>query len=180
MAKITGPLFSLTASGNVGGSIQFRGNRYGSHAYRPPRPEQQNQQAPSPAQAAIRRRYADIRARWHEILEAERQAWRDLATLPGCAGTGWSLYLAAHMHAPECLTCDGGTPWAIHGCTIDAGAPAAVHTRAWDGGTPWGTSNTPGGRPWIDGRLPHTALCGIREGGKPSAVHIHRYDGGTP
>lgn len=180
MAKITGPLFSFTASGNLAGQIQFRGNRYGAHAYRPPRPERQNQQTPSPSQAATRRRYADIRARWWELTPPERQAWADLATMPGFLGTGWNLFLAVHMAAPECNTCDGGTPWAVHACTIDGGRPDSVHSLRWDGGTPWGTENTPGGRPWIDGRQPGTDLRGIREGGTAFSQHVRIFDGGTP
>lgn len=136
MAKITGPLFSMEAHGNIGGAIQFRGNRYGSHAYRPPRPEQQNQQPPTPAQAAVRGRYAEIRALWSESTEPERQTWRDLANLPGYAGTGWNLFLATHMATTDATTCDGGTPWAIPTGTIDGGTPSSHHDRIFDGGAP--------------------------------------------
>lgn len=79
MAKITGPLMSRTANGNLAGMMQFRANRYGAHVYRPPAPTAQNQQAPSPAQALVRARYARIRAAWNVLTEPQRQDWRDAA-----------------------------------------------------------------------------------------------------
>ncbi len=42
MARVTGPLFSQTAAGNMAkGALQFRADRWGSHVYKPQAPAKQ-------------------------------------------------------------------------------------------------------------------------------------------
>lgn len=95
MARTRGPLMSVAASGNVAGVMQFRQNRYGGHAYRPPAPRSKNQAPPSPAQAAIRVVYAEALADWRALPQAARDRWNVQAAAHPRAVSGWNLY-AAH------------------------------------------------------------------------------------
>ena len=180
MAKITGPLMSMTASGNLAGMMQFRANRYGAHVYRPQTPTAQNQQAPSPAQVSVRARYTRIRAAWNVMTEPQRQDWRDAAARDLEPITGWNLFFASYTAAPDRCGADGGDPGSVASCIIGGGGPADLSSDYYDGGTPWGTENTIGGRPYVDGGGPIRVLDGIRDGGFPNSHHVRIYEGGKP
>jgi len=65
MARVTGPLFSETAAGNMAkGALQFRADRWGSHVYKPQDPTKQNQKPPSEAQVLQRLRFGKVRDAW--------------------------------------------------------------------------------------------------------------------
>lgn len=97
MAKVRGPLMSMEASGNWAGQLQFRGNRYGGHVYRPPAPSTQNQAPPTEKQAAVRARYALARTAWNALSQVERDTWNTSAQLDPRPVTGWNLFLASRM-----------------------------------------------------------------------------------
>jgi len=94
MAKTSGPLFSVQAHGNLGGELQFRGNRYGGHVYRPMDPKRQNKGAPSAAQALHRACYAEALADWRRVGQDRRDAYAAQAIADPRAVSGWNLFLA--------------------------------------------------------------------------------------
>ncbi len=92
MARTKGPLFSLAATGNWGkGTIQFRGGKHGTHAYRPADPTTVNQAQATTAQAATREKYRIAQAAWQAISIEERQAHDAAATTQGMSG--WNLFM---------------------------------------------------------------------------------------
>ncbi|MDS4029499.1 MAG: hypothetical protein RKO66_05450 [Candidatus Contendobacter sp.] len=96
MAKTKGPLMSLTAVGNWGkGALQFRQGKRGTHAYRPPNPDQVNQQPPSATQATNRAAYAAIMSAWRQLTPAERIAHNQAAAATGEPLSGWNGYFRA-------------------------------------------------------------------------------------
>jgi hypothetical protein len=112
MAKVTNPLFSETAHGNVAkGSLQYRSGNWGTHAYQPLAPGKQNQQAPSPAQAKQRQRFNAICASWHALSKAVQDDYKQQAAEIGGLN-GWNLYLSLGLAksvypADTLLTLDG-------------------------------------------------------------------------
>lgn len=115
MARVKGPLMSMEASGNVAGQLQFRGNRHGTHVYRPTDPRQQNQGQATQKQTAVRARYRQINAAWNAMSAPERDDWNATAETDPRAVSGWNLYLAAAMatgNQPTTLTWDAdGARW---------------------------------------------------------------------
>ena len=114
MAKVTTPLFSKTAHGNIAkGGMQYRSGQWGSHVYKPLAPGKQNQQAPSPAQAKQRERFNGICTAWHLLSKAEQDDYRQQAAEIGGLN-GWNLYvslgLAKSIYPPETLLTLEGLP----------------------------------------------------------------------
>ena len=97
MARVKGPLMSMEASGNVAGQLQFRGNRHGTHAYRPPDPRTQNQGDATAKQTAVRERYAVIKSFWDTLPNATRNAWNAQAETDPNDINGWTLFFADTM-----------------------------------------------------------------------------------
>lgn len=113
MARTKGPLMSLQAAGNWGkGALQFRQGRDGTHAYRPADPRTVNQRPASPAQAAHRARYTQIKSAWRQVTTEERAAHEHAARASGQALSGWNYYLRALMAGQivttAALLTDGG------------------------------------------------------------------------
>lgn len=113
MARVKGPLFSLSAHGNLEhGTMQFRGNGSTAHAYRPRAPRRQNQLPATIQQADQRARFARARASWYLLDNAERAEWRIKAKPLHL--TGWNLYLSHQLKADTvpalALLSDNGFP----------------------------------------------------------------------
>lgn len=103
MAKITNPLFSLEAHGNMAsGLVQFRLDRGRAHAYRPPKPAEQNQKTPSEKQAAQRARFDIIKTIWRDLTPAQKAVWEAKADENGTM-KGWSLLLSELLPASNNL-----------------------------------------------------------------------------
>lgn len=114
MAKITGPLMSLDARGNIGkGSMQFRGGLHGVHAYKPT-PPNARKKTPTSAQAAHRAIYGQAVEAWRALPEAQKKSWASMATQSPEPLSGWNLYLREFINnqgvIPENAAAWGGTP----------------------------------------------------------------------
>jgi hypothetical protein len=77
MAKTTGPLFSLAASGTVGKLISFRMGKSGPEVTKKPHPKTQ----PSAQQAIERQRMKDARAGFLTLSVEDLGYWQELATV---------------------------------------------------------------------------------------------------
>jgi hypothetical protein len=94
MARVTGPLFSQTAAGNMAkGALQFRADRWGSHVYKPQAPGKQNQLEPSEAQVLQRLKFGKVRDAWTG-LGINGQDYYNLLAAEGGKMNGWNLYLS--------------------------------------------------------------------------------------
>ena len=94
MARVTGPLFSQTAAGNMAkGALQFRADRWGSHVYKPQDPTKQNQLPPSEAQVLQRLKFGNVRDAWTS-LGINGQDYYNLLAAEGGKMNGWNLYLS--------------------------------------------------------------------------------------
>ena len=112
MARVTGPLFSQTAAGNMAkGALQFRADKWGSHVYKPQAPGKQNQLEPSEAQVLQRLKFGNVRDAWTS-LGINGQDYYNLLAAEGGKMNGWNLYLSVCLGKsiyPEStlLTLDG-------------------------------------------------------------------------
>ena len=94
MAKVSGPLFSHSASGNLAsGNLQYRSGHWGTQAYKPLTPSKQNQGKPSPAQTAQRARFKVVRDGWHALSPDTKQNYNNQAAALGTMN-GWNLYVS--------------------------------------------------------------------------------------
>ena len=94
MARVTGPLFSQTAAGNMAkGALQFRADRWGSHVYKPQDPTKQNQLSPSEAQVLQRLKFGKVRDAWTGLGINGQDYYTKLAA-EGGKMNGWNLYLS--------------------------------------------------------------------------------------
>lgn len=90
MAKVRGPLFSLSASGAFNGIVEYRTTggqtiAAGIKAYVPPR---------TPAQAAQTNRFKDAVGGWRAATEQQKAAWSAAAP----TGTsGYRYYLSEYI-----------------------------------------------------------------------------------
>jgi hypothetical protein len=94
MARIKGPLMSLSASGALGRDLLFRSGRKAGHVYRPADPCRVNQAEASAPQAAVRAVYRQAAASWRVLDPSQRAAWQARAAASGTGATAWNLYLA--------------------------------------------------------------------------------------
>lgn len=91
MAKVKGPLFSLSASGNFQGLIEFRTTdgqtvAAGPKAYVPPR---------TPAQAEQTNRFKDAVIGWRALDPAGKAAW---AAIAPSNTSGYRLYISEYLN----------------------------------------------------------------------------------
>jgi hypothetical protein len=91
MAKVKGPLFSLSASGEFNGMMEFRTVGSGTVAAGvksrvPPR---------SPAQAAQTARFSRAVGGWRTLTLEQRNAWRTAGPAHGM--TGYQLYISEYQ-----------------------------------------------------------------------------------
>ena len=94
MARVTGPLFSQTAAGNMAkGALQFRADKWGSHVYKPQDPGKQNKLPPSEAQVLQRLKFGNVRDAWAS-LGINGQDYYNLLAAEGGKMNGWNLYLS--------------------------------------------------------------------------------------
>ncbi|MEI6541968.1 MAG: hypothetical protein WCL60_00500 [Methylococcales bacterium] len=101
MAKVTGPLFSNTASGNLAnGNLQYRSGHWGTQVYKPLTPSKQNQGKPSPAQTAQRARFKVVRDGWHALSPDTKQNYNNQAAALGTMN-GWNLYVSLGLKNPK-------------------------------------------------------------------------------
>lgn len=113
MAKTTGPLFSGTASGTVGGHLDFV-RVAGAAVVRCMSRIRANSRdgktrAATPAQAAVRARWSLGIAAWHALTDGERASWNLAGEAVGI--TGFNYF--QHLYEPIVHTVwDGGaTTW---------------------------------------------------------------------
>ncbi|MEY3879588.1 MAG: hypothetical protein RIQ94_383 [Pseudomonadota bacterium] len=94
MAKVSGPLFSETASGNLAkGALQYRSGHWGTQVYKPLTPLKQNQGQPSPAQTARRELFNVVKDNWHALSAEAKKTYQDQAKALGTMN-GWNLYVS--------------------------------------------------------------------------------------
>lgn len=97
MAKVSAPLFSQTAQGNLAkGALQFRGGLGGSQVYRPKAPSLQNQQPASARQHQQRARFAGVCKAWQALSPQEKQTYHQQAQTWG-NGNGWQYFVALKL-----------------------------------------------------------------------------------
>jgi hypothetical protein len=87
MAKATGPLFSVSASGQIKHRLTFSNKRVGNIV----RFQHKNKDAQTARQIANRTRYAGACASWKLLDSGTKESWNLLAK--GKATTGFNLYL---------------------------------------------------------------------------------------
>ena len=94
MARVKGPLMSMTASGSIAqGGLQFRQTRHGPQVVIPALSRQEKHPTtPSTAQLRQRADFTAARDQWRALDEAERSNWREQARAMD-APNGWSLFL---------------------------------------------------------------------------------------
>ncbi|MGZ8944321.1 MAG: hypothetical protein ACXW1W_02735 [Methylococcaceae bacterium] len=114
MAKVTYPLFSETAHGNMGkGVLQYRAGLGGTHVYKPLAPAKQNQQPASTTQAKQRARFLAVRERWRLLPNDLKTAYKQRAAAIGGLN-GWMLYvslsLAKSIYPDDTVLCSDGLP----------------------------------------------------------------------
>lgn len=89
MAKVVGPLFSLTASGNFRGLMEFRTGEVivGSpKTQKPPR---------SPAQQAQAARFQTAVEAWRDLSEADQTNWKTAGASRGLSG--YQIYVSEYL-----------------------------------------------------------------------------------
>ena len=105
MARVKGPLFSLSASGTYLNKLVFRTNSKGTHVATLP----QNLPPRSPAQTAHSQKIAEMVASWKSLAPATRLQWSSCGASYGL--TGYALYWrewiaqAATPQAPPVSPC---------------------------------------------------------------------------
>lgn len=118
MAKTTGPLLSLTASGSIAGALIFQRGLGGQITKR----HHRGNQTPTAARLAQQTRYRDAVADWRALDEAGRAPYVAESKIAGL--TAYQTYMRTALLAP---VIPSGVPW-------DGGA------SVWDGGaTTWPT-----------------------------------------
>lgn len=91
MAKVQGPLLSLSASGEFGGLMEFRTGAAGTVAaavkkVKPPR---------SPAQVSQSQRFANAVTGWAALTPEQKATWKATATPLGL--TGYQYYVRQYQ-----------------------------------------------------------------------------------
>lgn len=106
MAKVSGPLLSMDASGMVGGLVVFTRTPTGHRAYKLNAPKNTGVQARKDY-------YADGCAAWRLLTPEEKQTWSDDAVIYQI--TGFNLFMKEWMltYSPISGTVwdDGATTW---------------------------------------------------------------------
>jgi len=97
MARVTGPLFSLDASGTIASALNFTRNLAGGVARRVPR----TRKPATAAQQAQRDRYRTAAALWASLSPEEKATYADAGRR--AAITAFSAYMSAALSAPEAL-----------------------------------------------------------------------------
>ena len=101
MARVRGPLLSVDADGQVGGTLCFRHHAGGVHVLPVAGPGSRTKGLqPSAAQLAQRARYRAANTAWRALRPEERAAWQAQAKGSRQNVSGWNLYLAAWMANP--------------------------------------------------------------------------------
>jgi hypothetical protein len=94
MAKVTAPLFSVSASGNMAsGTMQYRSGNWGTHVYKPLAPGKQNKGKPTATQAARRAEFLQVRDAWHALSVEANQGYQVEANTIGGLN-GWNLFVS--------------------------------------------------------------------------------------
>lgn len=92
MAKIRGPLHSLSASGSIGGALSFRATGTGSVCAKKPQPYAQRAQEQLLNQA----RMSAARTAYGTLTTTDREHWQAYATARG--GSAWSCFFAEYQY----------------------------------------------------------------------------------
>jgi hypothetical protein len=103
MAKVTSPLFSFSASGQVGKAIVYsswKGINYVRRYVIPANPD-------TAAQQVIRGYFTDAVSAWHAETSTVRTAWTDYAKTHGLQESGFNLYVGVYI---KFLVDHSGTP----------------------------------------------------------------------
>jgi hypothetical protein len=117
MAKVTGPLHSMTASGKLGGALSFLGAARGavvrSITGRTADAAAGRKRPPTPLQEQVRARWSSGVAAWHALTPENQSALTAEAMPLGL--TGYNLFMRRY-------TPPAGTAWDGGSTTWDAGA----------------------------------------------------------
>jgi hypothetical protein len=109
MAKIIGPLCSISAAGSLGDTITFQSVHGRPVARRHASPTN----TPTPSQAARRASYAAGVTAWHALTAEEVSAWRLAGSLK--ALTGFNAFISDWLLTPPPATSaiwdDGASIW---------------------------------------------------------------------
>jgi len=96
MAKVTGPLFSTTARGQIGKSLiysSWHGIKYVKKYAVPTNPN-------TPAQQAVRQKFLELISRWKEIehlADGKSPQWENARMLSDYYGTAFNLFLSNYL-----------------------------------------------------------------------------------
>ena len=97
MARVKGPLMSMTASGSIAqGGLQFRQTRNGPQVVIPALGQPKRQQAATPRQSTIRAIFEAAAREWRSTSPELKQHWNAQAQGTRHA-SGWELFLSTRM-----------------------------------------------------------------------------------
>jgi hypothetical protein len=113
MAKVTGPLHSITASGSIGGTLTMLRQSMRNIAKKKSKPGGQ----PSAAQLARRAAYKTAAAAWSALTTEQKAAWKPAADAAQI--TPFNAYMRAMLRAWQA---GGASPWDNGATSWDAGA----------------------------------------------------------
>lgn len=113
MAKITGPLFSQSATGSIAKRVTFRETARGTFAHKTPKAST----SATPGQIAQRANYQDAIVAWHALDGPTKQYWREIGIIMKM--TGYNAFISDYLSA---LNVPAGIQW-------DSGA------TIWDSGS---------------------------------------------
>ena len=119
MARVTGPLFSMSASGTVGKAITFsswKGIPYVREYFIPSNPQSTNQ-------TNLRGAWALVVAYWHTTNQGTKDTWNAFA-----AGTGKSGFNVFVERAIKAYIADHGVTIAVASVTVAGDPPVDVWT----------------------------------------------------
>lgn len=113
MAKVTGPLHSLTASGSIGGTLTMLRQLSRNIARKKSKPGG----APSATQVARRAYYRQASADWMALSPAQKATWK--TTGDAVQISPYNAYMSAQLSAYVPST---GTAWDLGNAVWDGGA----------------------------------------------------------
>lgn len=141
MAKVTGPLMSMTASGKLAGAIVFTVWKGIAVVRKYVRPKNPN----TVAQVALRGIFSSLVTRFMTLTGADKAAWN--ASAAGKAYSGYNLFMSRAVPIE-----DGGDDWytfkSITIGTISATGAVVTNTKDKTGSTKVHYGVNPGVYPW--------------------------------
>lgn len=123
MARVKGPLYSVSASGRFTADLLFRSDQRGTRVARVGHAQPVTAPPATAPQSAVRQHFSLALAAWRLLNQPEKDAWNDLARGTGRNVHGWNLFASQYVEpvGPEPGSCDFGD-----GLTIAAIIPTAA------------------------------------------------------